>query len=248
MIAGQRVLIVLPVRLGSTRLPQKAILDQTGRPLVVHAADQSAKSKYVDHVVIAGDHNDIKNAVAPYGYEYIGTGGHHTSGSSRCAEVLDKHDADIVVNVQGDEPEVEPDHIDAVIEAMADSSARCSTLACPLDPDDQGNPNVVKVAISRSGTALYFSRSSIPFDRDNAGAKRWRHVGLYAYRPETLREFCQMPQTPLEQTEQLEQLRLLEHGIPIQVVTHAEPSPPGVDTLEQYEAFVARWLRDQPTC
>jgi 3-deoxy-manno-octulosonate cytidylyltransferase (CMP-KDO synthetase) len=248
MIDGQRVLIVLPVRLGSTRLPQKAILNQTGKPLVVHAADQAAKSDYVDQVVIAGDHDDIKSAVDPYSYKYISTGGHHTSGSSRCAEVLDCLDANIVVNVQGDEPEVDPDHIDAVIEAMTDPDAKCSTLACPLDPHDQANPNVVKVAIACNGTALYFSRSLIPFDRDNAGAERWRHVGLYAYRPDTLRQFCQMSQTTLEQTEQLEQLRLLEHGVPIKVVTHQEPSPPGVDTMEQYEAFVKRWLRNHPTC
>ena len=248
MIAGQRVLIVLPVRLGSTRLPQKAILSKTGKPLVVHAADRAAKSKYADQVVIAGDHNDIKNAVEPYGFEYIPTGGHHTSGSSRCSEVLNKLNADIVVNVQGDEPEVDPDHVDAVIGAMTDSSVKCSTLACPLDPEDQSNPNVVKVAIACTGAALYFSRSLIPFDRDHIGAKYWRHVGLYAYRPDTLREFCQMRQSPLEQTEQLEQLRLLEHGIPIHVVTHHEPSPPGVDTMEQYEAFVGRWLRNHPTC
>ena len=248
MIAGQRVLIVLPVRLGSTRLPQKAILDKTGKPLVVHAADQASKSGYADQVVIAGDHDMIKSAVQPYGYEYISTGTHHTSGSSRCGEVLDSFDADIVVNVQGDEPEVDPGHIDAVIEGMTAPQAKCSTLACPLDPSDQGNPNVVKVAIARNGTALYFSRSLIPFDRDNAGAKRWRHVGLYAYRPDTLRQFCQMSQTPLEKTEQLEQLRLLEHGVPIQVMTHLEPSPPGVDTMEQYVAFVERWLRNHPTC
>jgi len=248
MIAGQQVLIVLPVRLGSTRLPHKAILDKTGKPLVVHAADQASKSNYVDQVVIAGDHDNIKNAVEAYGYEYINTGGHHTSGSSRCAEVLDSLHADIVVNVQGDEPEVEPDHIDAVIETMADTNAKCATLACPLAPDDEGNPNVVKVAVACTGTALYFSRSLIPFDRDNARAKRWRHVGLYAYRPDTLRQFCKMPQTPLEEIEKLEQLRLLEHGVPIHVVTHQEASPPGVDTMEQYEAFVGRWLRNHPTC
>jgi len=248
MIAGQRVLIVLPVRLGSTRLPQKAILDKTGKPLVVHAAEQAAKSSYADQVAIAGDHDDIKSAVEPYGYEYINTGEHHTSGSSRCAEVMDRLNADIVVNVQGDEPEVDPNHIDAVIEAMTDPNAKCSTLACPLDPCDQSNPNVVKVAIACNGTALYFSRSLIPFDRDNTGAEHWRHVGLYAYRHDILRQFCQMPQTPLEKTEQLEQLRLLENGVPIQVVTHLEPSPPGVDTMEQYEAFAGRWFRKHPPC
>ncbi|RPG09184.1 MAG: 3-deoxy-manno-octulosonate cytidylyltransferase [Phycisphaera sp. TMED24] len=248
MIAGQRVLIVLPVRLGSTRLPKKAILNKTGRPLVVHAADMAAKSKYVDQVVIAGDHDEIRNAVDPYGFQYISTGEQHTSGSSRCAEVMDTIDADIVVNVQGDEPEVQPEHIDAVIEAMTDPKVKCSTLASPLDPVQQHNPNVVKVAMACDGSALYFSRSLVPFDRDNTGAKHWRHVGLYAYRPDTLREFCQMPQTPLEQAEKLEQLRLLENGIPIQVVTHQEPSPPGVDTMEQYESFVERWVRKHPTC
>ncbi len=248
MIVGQRVLIVLPVRLGSTRLPKKAILDKTGRPLVIHAADRAGKSKYADQVVVAGDHDDIKQAVEPYGAQYINTGSQHTSGSSRCAEVLDHIEADIVVNVQGDEPEVDPEHIDAVIETMADPKAKCSTLACPLDPEEQDNPNVVKVAIAHNGAALYFSRSLIPFDRDNTGTQHWRHIGLYAYRPDTLRQFCQMPQTPLELSEQLEQLRLLEHGIPIQVVTHQEPSPPGVDTLEQYEAFVSRWRRNHPKC
>lgn len=248
MIAGQRVLIVLPVRLGSTRLPKKAILNKTGKPLVVHAAEMAAQSKHVDQVVVAGDHDEIKQAVAPFGFEYINTGAHHTSGSSRCAEVMERVAADIVVNVQGDEPEVEPDHIDAVITAMTDPEVQCSTLACPLAPGQQDNPNVVKVAMSCDGTAMYFSRSLIPYDRDNTGINRWRHVGLYAYRPDTLRQFCQWSQTPMEQAEQLEQLRLLENGIQIRVVTHQEPSPPGVDTLEQYESFVERWLRDHPPC
>ena len=248
MIAGQRVLIVLPVRLGSTRLPKKAILNKTGKPLVVHAAEMAAQSKHVDQVVVAGDHDEIKQAVAPFGFEYINTGAHHTSGSSRCAEVMERVAADIVVNVQGDEPEVEPDHIDAVITAMTDPEVKCSTLACPLAPGQLDNPNVVKVAMSSDGTAMYFSRSLIPYDRDNTGINRWRHVGLYAYRPDTLRQFCQWSQTPMEQAEQLEQLRLLENGIQIRVVTHQEPSPPGVDTLEQYESFVERWLRDHPPC
>ena len=248
MIAGQRVLIVLPVRLGSTRLPKKAILNKTGKPLVVHAAEMAAKSKHVDRVVVAGDHDDIKQAIAPFGIQYINTSPHHTSGSSRCAEVMDTLAADIVVNVQGDEPEVEPEHIDSVIEAMTDKEVRCSTLACPLAPTQKDNPNVVKVAVACDGTAMYFSRSLIPYDRDSTGINHWRHVGIYAYRPDALRQFCEWPQTPLEQAEQLEQLRLLENGTPIRVVTHQVPSPPGVDTLEQYESFVERWRRDHPPC
>ena len=248
MIGEQRVLIVLPVRLGSTRLPQKAILSETGMPLVVHAAQRAAQSTHVDQVVIAGDHELIEEAVKPFRMTYVNTGDHHTSGSSRCAEVLESLDADIVVNVQGDEPEVSPSHIDAVIESMADPSVECATLACPLDPDDLHNPNVVKVARSFDGRALYFSRSPIPFDRDGTGCMHWRHVGLYAYRPEVLERFCQWPQSPLERIEQLEQLRLLEHGISIQVVTHGEPSPPGVDTAEQYQAFVERWRKENIEC
>lgn len=248
MIAGQRVLIVLPVRLGSTRLPKKAILNKTGKPLVVHAAEMAARSNHVDQVVIAGDDDEIKQAVAPFGFEYINTGMHHTSGSSRCAEVMDRVAADIVVNVQGDEPEVQPAHIDAVIAAMSNAKVECTTLACPLAAGQKDDPNVVKVAMARDGTAMYFSRSLIPYDRDNNGVNHWRHVGLYAYRPDTLRQFCEWPQTPIERAEQLEQLRLLENGIQIRVVTHPEPSPPGVDTPEQYESFVERWLRDHPRC
>ena len=161
---------------------------------------------------------------------------------------MDSVHADIVVNVQGDEPEVDPDHIDAVIEAMTDPNAKCSTLACPWIPATKATRMSSRLPSLAMAPRLYFSRSLIPFDRDNAGAEHWRHVGLYAYRPDTLREFCQMPQTPLEKTEQLEQLRLLEHGVPIKVVTHQEPSPPGVDTMEQYEAFVGRWFRKHPPC
>ena len=169
MIAGQRVLIVLPVRLGSTRLPKKAILNKTGKPLVVHAAEMAAQSKHVDQVVVAGDHDEIKQAVAPFDFEYINTGAHHTSGSSRCAEVMERVAADIVVNVQGDEPEVEPDHIDAVITAMTDPEVKCSTLACPLAPGQQDNPNVVKVAMACDGTAMYFSRSLITYLKKDGG-------------------------------------------------------------------------------
>ncbi len=248
MIDGQRVLIVLPVRLGSTRLPQKAILNETGMPLVVHAALMAAKSSHVDQVVIAGDHVQIKEAVSPYGFPYIETAIDHTSGSSRCAEVLETFETDIIVNVQGDEPEVSPAHIDAVIEAMSDRSVECATLACPLASDDLDNPNVVKVARSLLGKALYFSRSPIPMDRDKIGCNHWRHVGLYAYQPRTLKRFCKLPQTPLEKIEQLEQLRLLEHGVPIDVVTHEDSSPPGVDTEDQYKAFVRRWRRINPPC
>lgn len=248
MIDAQRVLIVLPVRLGSTRLPKKALLDKTGVPLVVHAAQQAALSKYADQIVIAGDADEIKRAVTPFGFEYAETGAHHTSGSSRCAEVLDTHPADIVVNVQGDEPEVSPDHIDAVIEALAEPSRPCATLACPLEESDKDNPNVVKIARSEGGLGLYFSRAPIPFDRDAHGIASWRHVGLYAYRPSTLRQFCALPQSPLELAEQLEQLRLLEHGIPLYVATHDQPSPAGVDTLEQYDAFVSRWRKQQSPC
>ena len=163
MIDAQRVLIVLPVRLGSTRLPQKALLDQTGIPLVVHAAQQATLSKYADQIVIAGDADEIRRAVTPFGFDYAETGVHHTSGSSRCAEVLDTHPADIVVNVQGDEPTINPKDIKKVINTKKKFP---NHVVCGYDKvHDFENPssiNLPKVVVNSKGELIYISRALVP--------------------------------------------------------------------------------------
>jgi 3-deoxy-manno-octulosonate cytidylyltransferase (CMP-KDO synthetase) len=240
--------VVIPARYGSTRLQGKPLLDIAGQPMVVRVA-KAARRSQATGVWIATDDERIAAAVRQHGFDVVMTSADHQSGTDRIAEVADRlqwNDADIVVNVQGDEPLVEPAVIDAVAGALrGDPDAAMATAAHPLTSvEDFFNPNVVKVVCDVRGRALYFSRAPIPWDRDRFAESRavmpadlpaQRHIGLYAYRAGFLRRFGQLDSAPLERSESLEQLRALWHGYPIQVVTlHHRPAS-GVDTVEDLE-------------
>jgi len=242
-------IVVIPARYGSTRFPGKALATETGRPLIQHVYERAARATRTSRTVVATDDERIAEAVGAFGGECVMTRSDHPNGTSRITEALERLDdgSDVVVNVQGDEPEIDPAVIDLAIAAL-ERAADCdaATVACPFGcDDDPADPNVVKVVRDREGRALYFSRSLIPFDRDGRGeAPPLRHVGLYAYRRDFLLAYVSLAPTPLERAEQLEQLRILEHGRRIAVaVTSDSATGRGVDTPEQYRAFVERWRR-----
>jgi 3-deoxy-manno-octulosonate cytidylyltransferase (CMP-KDO synthetase) len=254
------VLAVIPARFGSSRFPGKPLADATGMPLIQHVVERVRQAKSLDRVVVATDDRRIFDAVVGFGAEAVMTG-EHPNGTSRIAEAVDLLEQSekrgqtpfsLIVNVQGDEPEVPAETIDALVAGLSeDADADMATLACPFaEGENPTNPNVVKLVLNHAGRALYFSRSPIPYDRDAEllGATRrapiLKHPGLYAYRRDFLKLYPTLTPTPLEQAEQLEQLRVLEHGHAIAVI-HADAPHPGIDTPEQYEAFVERW-RNEP--
>ena len=239
---------VIPARLESTRFPQKLLKDKTGKPLIQHVVEQVQKARSLSKVIVATDHRDICQAVKATGVEVKMTSDAHPNGTSRIAEVVGKMDPlpEIVVNVQGDEPEIEPTVIDLLVDCLrTDCEAPMATIASEFqEGEDPENPNIVKVIVDQQGRAIYFSRSLIPFDRDKAGITPLRHAGIYAYRPEFLLKYVELPAAPLEQIEKLEQLRAIEHGYKI-AVAKASVAHHGIDTPEQYEQFVQRWQAQQ---
>ena len=240
--------------MASTRFPGKPLVAETGRPLVLHVADRAAAAATIDRVIVAAPDPEIIAVAEADGVEAMLTREDHPNGTSRLAEVVERLGRDltpdsVVVNVQGDEPELDPGTIDAVVDALIrDPEAEMATIAAPWDPrDDPDDPAVVKVAVGRNRRALYFSRSRIPFVREPADpaaetALPLRHVGLYAYRRSFLPRFSAWSASPLEELESLEQLRVLENGGSIAVAIHPA-SGAGIDTPAQYQAFVARWKR-----
>lgn len=241
--------VVIPARFGSTRFPAKILASETGRPLVQHVVDQARKCRKVNDIVVATDDSRIADALAPFHTRVVMTSPAHQSGTDRIAEVAKGIRDEIIVNVQGDEPEIEPEIIDGLI-ARLESSTDDMATAATLFPAgaDVANPNLVKCVFGPTGRAVYFSRSPVPFHRDagySNNAPYYLHLGIYAYRREFLLEFASWAPTPLELTEKLEQLRALEHGrsifvMPVTRATH------GVDTPEQYAEFVGRWRRTSP--
>jgi 3-deoxy-manno-octulosonate cytidylyltransferase (CMP-KDO synthetase) len=239
---------IIPARLGSTRFPAKALASETGRPMVVHVCERAAMASSVHRVVVATDAESIADAVRAHGFEAIMTSPDHPNGTSRLAEAaatLGLDDTSMVVNVQGDEPEIDPLLIDA---ALLLGDGQIGTIASPFSPDESPvSPGIVKVVTgvvdqaSMTARALYFSRSPIPFDRDGVGfPEPLKHIGLYAYSVGVLRAYSALASTPLERCEQLEQLRALEHGWTITVAIRTSTHH-GVDTPEDYAGFVARW-------
>jgi 3-deoxy-manno-octulosonate cytidylyltransferase (CMP-KDO synthetase) len=220
MTGDRGVLAVIPARYASTRLPEKVILDIAGKPLVQHVYDRVRRSGAVTACVVATDDDRVRAALEPFGTEVVMTSPDHQSGTDRVAEVARDRDERVVVNVQGDEPRINPDVIDLAVRPLLDDpSVTMSTLSCPIDAADVDNPDVVKVVTDQQGRALYFSRAPIPVDRDRTGRAVYRkHVGLYVYRRDFLLDYASWSPTPLETTERLEQLRVLEHGFPILVV------------------------------
>lgn len=232
------VIAIIPARYASTRLPGKVLLDICGKPLVEHVYRRAQASRSVDRVLVATDDDRIKRAVEAFGGDAVMTSAAHRTGTDRLAEVVATLECAIVVGVQGDEPLLEPAMIDEVVTAFADASVQMATLRRRIDdPADYANPNVTKVVVDRDDYALYFSRALIPFQRDSqpgAGARAFKHIGLYAYRRPFLLAFATLPPTPLEQAESLEQLRALEHGYRIKVIETRHDSI-GVDTQEDLE-------------
>ena len=242
--------IVIPARYGSTRLPAKALADIAGKPMIVRVAEavQTADGDHTE-VWVATDHADIVKAVEQYGFRAILTRSDHDSGTDRIAEVAERlgwGEQDIVVNVQGDEPLIEPALLTKVAAALLeDAGAAIATASHPIvDAADLFNPNVVKVVCAADGRALYFSRAPIPWDRDSFNRSRTelpadlqarRHIGLYAYRVAFLRQYGRLAASPLERCEALEQLRALWHGFAIHVVSCDHAPAAGVDTQEDLD-------------
>lgn len=237
--------IIIPARYASSRLPGKPLLKATGKYLVQHVYENACRSR-ADLVVVATDDERIRDAVRSFGGQVAMTRPDHPSGTDRVAEVAQTLDVDVVVNLQGDEPQVDPATLDLLPRLLADDpECPMATLGTPLTSIEQWrDPNCVKLVRDRRGRALYFSRSPIPFVRDGVpelapGQEMFlQHLGLYAYRRAFLLELAQMPPEPLEETEKLEQLRVLARGfkIAVGVVHHAAR---GVDTPADYERFVA---------
>ena len=227
-------LAVIPARYGSTRFEGKALAPLNGKAVILHVVEQANKCALVDDVLVATDDERILKAVESAGFRALMTSPAHLSGTDRVAEAAMQSDAEIIVNIQGDEPMIDPDSVDSAVKALLDDRAlNVSTLGLPIDdPAEIEDPNVVKVVTDRSGMALYFSRSVIPYNR--AGEKQppvMKHLGLYVYRRAFLLEYAALKPTELEMTERLEQLRILEHGFGIKVVT-ANRDSIGIDTPE----------------
>jgi 3-deoxy-manno-octulosonate cytidylyltransferase (CMP-KDO synthetase) len=235
---------MIPARLGSTRFPNKVLAARTGKPLVQHVWENARHATTTTRLLVATDHHAVQVACEAFGAEVVLTHPDHPNGTSRleeAARLLGLPDDAIVVNIQGDEPEMEPELLDAVVAACIETGAEVATIASPFtSADNPNNPAIVKVVLSQAGLALYFSRSCIPFPRDATACNPLRHVGLYAYRVGFLHRYVSLPATPLERSESLEQLRVLEHGFRIAVAVRPSTAT-GIDTPEQYDAFVARW-------
>lgn len=257
------VVVVIPARWGSTRFPGKVLAPIAGRPMIQWVHERARE--VAKRVIVATDDERVAVAVRGFGGEVVLTRADHANGTSRIAEVAESLHEEIVVNVQGDEPGLEPSLIDAAAAALRSSgrTVPMATIASPFrDDEDPADPNIVKVVVGRNGRALYFSRSLIPFARDAtrsatskgrasgadaaaAPAPPLKHVGLYAYRRRFLATFTQLESTPLERTEQLEQLRVLEHGYDIAVAIR-DASSHGIDTPEQLKEF-ERVVRSRET-
>lgn len=231
--------VIIPARYQSTRFPGKALAPLRGKPLIQHVHERSLGSRLASEVLVATDSDEILRAVESFGGKAVMTSPEHTSGTDRVAEAAARLDYDIIVNVQGDEPLIRADMIDAVIELLGDERASLGTLARPAEnPPEIDNPNVVKVVFDRDGFAMYFSRSPIPYRRHMGPV--FQHVGIYGYRKEALMRLTSLEPTVLERTEGLEQLRALENGMRIKVgLTEFETI--GVDTPEDLER-VEKWL------
>lgn len=235
-------LVVIPARLGSTRLPRKPLADIGGKPMVIRVAERAQQS-LAQSVVVATDSPEIQAACDEYRIECLLTSADHPTGTDRIAEVaqLLRLPADtLVVNVQGDEPLIPPELINQVAQTLANNSAcAISTVAVPIvDAAEITNPNVVKVVLNRANEALYFSRATVPFVRDpdsKQAITHLRHLGIYAYRADFLEAYTRLEPAPPEQAEALEQLRALWNGYRIAVHTASEAPPAGVDTAEDLE-------------
>ena len=239
-----KVLCIIPARYASTRLPGKPLRDIAGKPMIVRVYERAVRAQRVHEVVVATDDERIRAAVEEHGGHAVMTRADHATGTDRLAEVAaQRPDCDLIINVQGDEPLIDPAVIDALVAPFEhDDALMMATAKTEItDAAEMENPNNVKVVADRTGNALYFSRACIPYAR-NAGAKVYKHIGIYAYRRDFLLAYAKMAQTELECSESLEQLRALENGYRIRVV-ETDAVFIGVDTEEDLAAVNAEYRR-----
>jgi len=240
-----KIIVVIPARYGSSRFAGKVLARETGKYLVQHTYERALCAKSVDQALIATDDQRVKDACAEFRGDCVMTSVAHQSGTDRIAEAVADIDADIIVNLQADEPEIDPSYIDRVAGLLVgNSDASMATLLAPFETaDDVSNPNIVKCITDLTGRAIYFSRSAIPYDRNAGGVGEVgcfkRHLGIYAYRKDFLMEYTSLKPSFLEQREKLEQLRAIENGYTI-LTDMVDKAWDGVDTEEQYQAFVRR--------
>ncbi|MBC7985419.1 MAG: 3-deoxy-manno-octulosonate cytidylyltransferase [Sphingomonadaceae bacterium] len=227
-----RVVAIIPARWGSTRFPGKPLAPIAGKPMIAHVWEKASAADGIDAVIVATDDPRIADAVIGFGGEVAMTRSDHLSGSDRLAEAAARIDADVVINLQGDEPLVRPADLAALAALMrAEPAVEVASLCHAIDAGEAANPNRVKVVRDAQGNALYFSRAPIPYPRDVAVARYFQHLGVYAYRRAALLAFSTLTVPAEECAESLEQLRFLAAGIEIRVI-EVEPTGPGVDTPE----------------
>lgn len=230
---GYRVICIIPARYNSTRLPAKALADINGKPMVQYVYENAEKSGIFDDIIVATDDKRIFNSVKSFGGKAVITSARHKSGTDRVAEAAKKISCDIVVNIQCDEPFLHPVNVRLLLNGLlGDSLADVSTLAVKISACDAiKSTDIVKTVVDSMGYAMYFSRSVIPFNRDNIDLNYYKHIGIYAYRKPYLMRFVKMKESSLERAEKLEQLRILENGGRIRVVITRKDSH-SVDTEE----------------
>jgi 3-deoxy-manno-octulosonate cytidylyltransferase (CMP-KDO synthetase) len=248
----QTIIAIIPARYGSTRFPGKALVLIKDKPMIQWVYERAKRSTLIGRVIVATDDDRIRAAVESFGGEAIMTSPNHATGTDRIAEVAQKVECELVVNVQGDEPLIRPEMIDQAIRPLADDpSIPMGTLCKKIDRREEAfDPNVVKVVFDRNGFALYFSRAPIPWDRDRwsgkssfadltLGAAMYKHIGLYVFRRDFLLDYARLPQTALEAVEKLEQLRVLELGSRIRI-TITEHESFGVDIPDDLSKILKR--------
>jgi len=213
-----KAIAIIPARLASSRLSRKVLREIAGKPMVGHVYEAAKRSPLLHDVIIATDSDEVMQVAEANGWKAQMTSAAHRSGTDRVYEVAQRIEADVYVNVQGDEPLARPEHVEALLKPMSRPHVMVSTIKTPCPPHDVMNPHAVKVVSDKNGRALYFSRSTIPCDRDQRGGIQYfKHMGFYAYRKAALERFCKLPESKLEAAERLEQLRFLENGIDIYV-------------------------------
>jgi 3-deoxy-manno-octulosonate cytidylyltransferase (CMP-KDO synthetase) len=243
-----QALAIIPVRVGSQRLPGKALLKESGQELFLHTCDQAKKAQNIDLVCVATDNDDVEAAAKRSGYEVIRTSAACRTGSERCAEAAQQIDCSAVLDIQGDWPEVAPTDLESLIEQLLNGESQCNTLCAELtDQKTIENPNVVKVVRGGNGKALYFSRQAIPYrplPSESASVATsaipiLRHIGVYGFAHDTLMRIPSLPSSGLAETESLEQLRFLENDIQMHVLD-AQGNPWGIETREDYDSYLQR--------
>src|ERR1700733_8514877 len=232
-----KAIAVIPARLASTRLAQKMLPQIAGQTLIARVYEGVRSSPLLDDVIVATDSEEILQVCRQHGWNARMTSPTHRSGTERVHEISDSVEADIYLNVQGDEPLIRAEHITALVDLMKDPLVQVGTLKTPASAEDTNNPNAVKVVTDSVGRALYFSRATIPFDRDGSHPRYFKHLGFYAYRKPALDFFVSQPESSLEKSERLEQLRFLENGISLYVGETPYDSV-GVDTEEDLQRVI----------